>query len=327
MFWRKRPTGPLEIEVMNMERYWLNSQAGSLTPAQPGGQEAGNGGGLLVALLTLEEFKELEGLSIHKKNLVRSMGAVRYCKAERFHDCLQGTMRVPRNGIRRQKNLVFGFYLDESRLLLIGEGGELRGTVEKIRDDVPAGCSLNEFFLLLLNELIEDDVLYLQKLEERLEQVEEEVLKKAPEHFDKLLLDYRKRLSESRAYYGQLANIGDYMQINPGEEQRAGAGMGWELFTHRTERLHDYVETMREYLQQIRELYQTQIDIEQNRVMTFLTVVTTLFLPLSLIAGWYGMNFPHMPELRWRYGYPAVIVLSVLVVLAEIRYFKKKRML
>ena len=53
----------------------------------------------------------------------------------------------------------------------------------------------------------------------------------------------------------------------------------------------------------------------------------TLFLPLTLIAGWYGMNFPNMPELHWRYGYAAVIGLSVLTVTLEILYFKKKKML
>ena len=96
---------------------------------------------------------------------------------------------------------------------------------------------------------------------------------------------------------------------------------------NRVERLHNYVETIREYLQQIREMYQTQIDIHQNRIMSILTIVTTLFLPLTLITGWYGMNFPNMPEFGWKYAYPAVIIVSILVIILEIIYFKKKKML
>ena len=67
--------------------------------------------------------------------------------------------------------------------------------------------------------------------------------------------------------------------------------------------------------------------LQQNQVMSILTVVTTIFLPLTLIAGWYGMNFPNMPEFGWKYAYPAVIIVSILVIILEIIYFKKKKML
>lgn len=59
--------------------------------------------------------------------------------------------------------------------------------------------------------------------------------------------------------------------------------------------------------------------------MRAFTVITALFLPLSLIAGWYGMNFTHMPELDWRYGYPAVIVLSALVCVILLVWFRRRK--
>ena len=79
-----------------------------------------------------------------------------------------------------------------------------------------------------------------------------------------------------------------------------------------------------EDLLQLHELYQAQIDISQNEIMTILTVVTTVFLPLSLLAGWYGMNFPNMPLLRWKYGYLTVILLTIGIIAVEVRYFRKK---
>ena len=90
-------------------------------------------------------------------------------------------------------------------------------------------------------------------------------------------------------------------------------------------RLQAEAQALREYGIQVRELFQAEIDIRQNRLMKILTIVTTIFLPLTLVAGWYGMNFVHMPELTWQYGYPAVIVVSVAVVLVCLWVMKKKK--
>ena len=94
---------------------------------------------------------------------------------------------------------------------------------------------------------------------------------------------------------------------------------------HRVERLQNHVHLLRENVLQIRELYQSMQDARQNKIMAVITIVTTIFLPLTLITGWYGMNFVYMPELQWRYGYFAVIMISLVIVIAEIIYFKKKK--
>ena len=90
------------------------------------------------------------------------------------------------------------------------------------------------------------------------------------------------------------------------------------------DRLLEFVLHLQEYIEQVREAYQSQIDIEQNNIMKVFTVVTSIFLPLTLIAGWYGMNL-QMPEFHWAWGYPFVIAVSLSVVVALIVIFKRKK--
>lgn len=80
-----------------------------------------------------------------------------------------------------------------------------------------------------------------------------------------------------------------------------------------------------EYAQQVKEAYQAQIDTRQNSNMQFLTVISTVFFPLTLITGWHGMNFKNMPGLED--GYPWVVGLSIIVILICLIIFKKKHII
>ena len=175
--------------------------------------------------------------------------------------------------------------------------------------------------------MIREEVFQLEALEDGLSTIETQLLEEIPETFDETIVSYQKKLTSLHTYYEQLMNVGDMMCSNLDNYLPESQRRFWEHFTARAERLHDHTETLREYLMQIRSLYQAQIDAQQNRVITMLTIITTIFLPLTLIAGWYGMNFPQMPEFGWKYAYLGVIVISALIVIVEILYFKKKKML
>lgn len=71
----------------------------------------------------------------------------------------------------------------------------------------------------------------------------------------------------------------------------------------------------------------TTVAIEMNKAIQTLTIITVIFIPLSFIAGVYGMNFHYMPELEWRWGYPAVISLMTVVMVSMLVYFKRRRWL
>ena len=73
-----------------------------------------------------------------------------------------------------------------------------------------------------------------------------------------------------------------------------------------------------------RELYNAVIDLNLNETMKFFTLVATIFMPITLITGWYGMNFKYMPELLWNYGYLYVIFLSIGITGMTWYYFRKR---
>ena len=98
----------------------------------------------------------------------------------------------------------------------------------------------------------------------------------------------------------------------------------FQMYTDRIDRLSSETQLLREYAMQVQEVYHSEIEIRQNNVMKVLTIVTTIFLPLSLIAGWYGMNFEFMPELTSPWGYPCVIGLCVLIIFGCLMLFRKK---
>ena len=131
-------------------------------------------------------------------------------------------------------------------------------------------------------------------------------------------------ICSQNAYYEQLTDIGELFQSRICSSFADDIQI-WDKFTHRAERLQDHVHLLRENMLQLRELYQSKQDVQQNKIMGILTIVTTFFLPFTLITGWYGMNFAYMPELKWRYSYPAVILVAVIIAIGEFIYFKKKK--
>lgn len=89
----------------------------------------------------------------------------------------------------------------------------------------------------------------------------------------------------------------------------------------------DTIETSRDSLSGMLEVYLSSISNRMNQVMKVLTIVATIFIPLTFIAGIYGMNFRNIPELEWRWGYPLVLLAMVGVVVSMLVYFKRKRWL
>ena len=181
------------------------------------------------------------------------------------------------------------------------------------------------FVTALLMALIQNDLPYIQQLETRLTNLEQAVLDNETGRFLHQMSVIRKELNRANRFYAQLSDFASSLLEEAEDLFTSQSKKRMSHFLRRVENLRGETRMLHEYATQISSEYQAQVDIAQNRVMKVLTIVTAIFLPLSLIAGWYGMNFTGMPLLEWRYGYPVVVAVSALVVAALIWYFKRKK--
>jgi magnesium transporter len=87
----------------------------------------------------------------------------------------------------------------------------------------------------------------------------------------------------------------------------------------------DTIETLREMVSASLDIYLSSISYRLNAVMKVLTIITTIFMPLTFIVGIYGMNFEHMPELKWEWGYPLVLGMMAAIAIAMLGFFIRKK--
>ena len=183
--------------------------------------------------------------------------------------------------------------------------------------------TIAEFLCQLIGTLTLEDAVFLQELEQRMSDLEEGILKHTVSDSSTQLMHIRKRLLILHSYYQQLSDFCEDLEENSNHFFQAEECQIFSLYASRIERLYDHSQMLREYALQIREMEQSQTDARQNRTMRILTVVTTIFFPLSLITGWYGMNFSHMPELSAPHAYGILIGICAVIVLIEIWIFHK----
>ncbi|MFN6945184.1 MAG: CorA family divalent cation transporter, partial [Cytophagaceae bacterium] len=99
-----------------------------------------------------------------------------------------------------------------------------------------------------------------------------------------------------------------------------------DVYDH-TIQIIDTIESYRDTLASLMDIYLSGISNKTNTIMKVLTIISTIFIPLTFIVGVYGMNFEHMPELSWKYGYLMVWIFMLLVGIVMLSFFRRKRWL
>ena len=189
-------------------------------------------------------------------------------------------------------------------------------------------ATLERLICAFFERLLSRDGSDLERFDQRIAEMEEQIEDNTTgKRFNSEVLALRRQLLVIRNYYEQLLDLFDAMLENEADLFAAKQLYHFRTARDKIARLSANAQLLRDSLVQVREAYMAALDYNANRIMKVFTVVTTVFLPLTLIVGWYGMNFRYMLELSSPYGYPAVIVLSVLVVALCLLFFRKKKLL
>lgn len=252
---------------------------------------------------------------------------IHFTKVELMPDGVVGSILVPNGEVFHKERISLAYLLSKHELILIDDDTHLDISKKMLGNINQIGHSTPEMFLYhMLQYLLNDELEDMQKIEEGFYEMEEKILNDMVENNPtKAILHYRKLIMERVYYYRQMNDMANTFVDNENHILSEQEKLCFSNLADRSERLYDHAQMLREYLNQIREVYQQQLDIRQNKSMSILTVITAIFLPLTLVAGWYGMNFANMPELGFRYSYPVVICICIVIIIGEIILFKKKK--
>ncbi len=176
----------------------------------------------------------------------------------------------------------------------------------------------------LLDAVIDQYFVILESIGEEIEELEEQIaLDPAPERFKEVhrlkqvLINLRRSVWPLREVINTLVR-GESRLIT-----RDTIVYLRDLYDH-TIQVIDAVETFRDMVASLLEMYMSSISNKLNETMKVLTIISTIFIPLSFITGVYGMNFQFMPEIEWKYGYLFAWGIIICIMLVMLIYFKKK---
>lgn len=175
-------------------------------------------------------------------------------------------------------------------------------------------------------QLMWDNARILEQIGGAVSELEETMLDGSFEKdFNITLFGFKKKILLMRNYYEQILDITEAFEENENDIFDEEKLIYISNITSKVSRLKDDADTVRGSVVQLQEAYSANLDVQMNRTMKVLTVITTVFLPLTIIVGWYGMNFQGMPEYDWRYGYLYVTILSLATILILCIVGKKKK--
>lgn len=205
-------------------------------------------------------------------------------------------------------------YLDRDDLFFLCENATSYAAAQALfMRDTRGGAAANEQALyLFFRNLFLGSTEHLEKVEERISALDDDVAAGAGEGLAKRLTGMRHEILMLKKYYEQLEFLFNEICDNDNSLVSSEGLRYFEIMRNRSIRIVTQVMNLREYLAQVRDSHLAQVSIEQNNVMRTFTMVTSIFMPLTFVVGWYGMNLK-MPEFGWDNGYPFVIALMVAV--------------
>jgi len=258
-------------------------------------------------------------LNTDQRPKMEDYGEYIYLVLRNFHGQENGDLLSDQVSIILGKDFILSFQERESDLFdsIKDKMNKNKGRIRKEGTDYLAHA--------IIDNIVDNYFIVLENLEEKIEYLEDDLVKKAtPSTLDTIhilkreLILLRKSLWPLREAVSSLGRS-DSPLIN-----KSTVVYFKDIYDH-TIAIIDTVETFRDMLSGMLDIYLSTISNRLNEVMKVLTIIATIFMPLTFIAGVYGMNFKYMPELEFRWGYFGVLGIMLVIALLMLMYFKKKK--
>jgi magnesium transporter len=179
----------------------------------------------------------------------------------------------------------------------------------------------------LLDAIVDSYFGILEKTGERIETLEEELVCDPDERTLQRIHALKREMIELRRTVWPLRELINGLQRSESSLLTDTTRLYLRDVYDHTIQIIDAIESFRDMVSGMLDIYLSSLSNRMNAVMKVLTIIATIFIPLTFVAGIYGMNFEHMPELTWRYGYAVVWVVMLVIAASMLIYFRRKKWL
>jgi magnesium transporter len=250
-------------------------------------------------------------------------------KSEEFDEYLFFTLkmlhRIDGNQISYEQ---ISFVLGKDYLLSFQEDpGDFFGPFrEKIKMDQGRVRKKKADYLLyrLIDIIVDNYYTVLDNIGEQIEEIEDSIYSNPTEkEFKRIQLIKKELIFLRKALYPLRDAVNKLVRNESDFIDSANERYFSDVYDH-VVHLIDSMDTYRDLTSSLMDIHINTLNTRMNEVMKVLTVISTIFMPLTFIVGVYGMNFEHMPELKWIWGYPLVWGVMIGIAVVMIQYFRKK---
>lgn len=179
----------------------------------------------------------------------------------------------------------------------------------------------------LIDAIVDNYFIILERLGEKIESMEEEVIGEPTENTVRQIHSLKREMILLRKSIWPLRELIGGLQKSESSLIKETTDIYMRDVYDHTIQIIDTIESFRDMVSGLLDIYLSSLSNKMNAVMKVLTIIATLFIPLTFVAGIYGMNFKYMPELEWRWSYPIVWIIMIAVAVVMVCYFKRKKWL
>lgn len=243
---------------------------------------------------------------------------------EQVGEYAAGIVVLPAGAAKVSAAARFGFLLQAHALVLFDDRGVCEPVIARLAGGEVPVESPAAVLCALLRAPLRDHPALLSRVRDDFEQIEERLLE------GKTRIDRSRMISDARhmrgldVFYQGISDMLDALANGEATALDADDRARFAALARQVDRLVTRLESLQDFSLQVHGMYQEEIDLRQNSIMQWLTVVATIAMPLTFITSWYGMNFRNMALINVAWGYPVAAALCLLVALGEIAVFHRR---